>query len=227
LTNLTEDPAVNGIVANSRNVTERINDALKIKESVEQYEIVSEATSDAIYEWNLSANYVKWSKGFKVLFGHDPMLSEDVERWSNMLHPDDKDGVWAQMNAIFQAKKPKVTLEYRFQCANGTYKHVLNRGYLIYNESGEPMRVIGAMQDVTDRISYIHSLEEKNKKLSEISWLQSHVVRAPLARIMGLLELLSIEEPDEPRQRLLSHLRDSATELDQVVRDIIRKTEGV
>lgn len=227
LTNLKNDPAVNGVVANSRNVTKQINDALKIKESVEQYDIVSEATNDAIYEWNLSANYLRWNKGFEVLFGHDISFSDDVERWVKMLHPEDKEAVTSHLHAVFEAREPKITLEYRFQCADGSYKHVLDRGYLIYNEAGEPIRIIGALQDVTDRINYIHRLEEKNIKLSEISWLQSHVVRAPLAQVMGLSELLSVDEQDEERQVLLRCLRNSAAELDHVIRNIIRKTEDI
>lgn len=226
-TNLKDDPAVRGIVANSRNVTEQINSELKIKESVEQYDIVSEATNDAIYEWNLNAGYLKWNKGFKVLFGHDIFTSEDVNRGFKLIHPDDKDAVTSHLNTIIEAREPKVTLEYRFKCADGSYKHVLDRGYLIYDHLGAPIRIIGALQDVTDRINYIHRLEETNKKLSEISWLQSHVVRAPLAQIMGLSELLSFDESNPEKQQLLAHLRDSANELDQVVRDIIKNTEGI
>jgi PAS domain S-box-containing protein len=227
LTNLMDDQAVKGIVANSRNVTEQIKSALKIKESVEQYDIVSEATSDAIYECNISTNYLKWNKGFQVLFGHDPSASHDPNRWFQMLHPEDKDGVLAQMGALFHIKEEKATLEYRFKCSDGTFKHVLDRCYFIYDEHGAPMRIIGAMQDVTDRINYIHRLEQKNKKLSEISWMQSHVVRAPLAQIMGLAELLAVDERDEEKKALLSRLRDSANDLDHVVRDIIRKTKDV
>jgi PAS domain S-box-containing protein len=227
LTNLMDDSAVNGIVANCRNVTKQIDNELKIRESIEQYEIVSEATSDAIYEWDFKAKYLKWNKGFKVLFGHEPSSSDDVYRWFKMLHPEDRDAVKVRMQAIFKAMEPKLTLEYRLQCFDGSYKHVLDRGYINYDESGEPIRIIGAIQDVTDRINYIHRLEEKNKKLSEISWLQSHVVRAPLAQIMGLSELMSVEECNVQMKELISHLRNSANDLDQVIRDIISKTEDV
>jgi PAS domain S-box-containing protein len=226
ITNLMEDPAVKGFVANTRIVTEQINSALKIKESVEQYEIVSEATNDAIYEWNFAHNYLNWNKGFQVLFGHD-RCDKDLDRWFNNLHPEDKDAVIAHLNATMQSNEAKFTLEYRFKCADGQFKHVLDRGYLIYDDAGKPMRIIGAMQDVTDRINYIQRLEEKNEKLIEISWMQSHVVRAPLAQILGLSELLACDERDKEKMQLLKRLRGSANELDQVIKSIIQKAEGL
>jgi PAS domain S-box-containing protein len=77
--------------------------------------------------------------------------------------------------------------------------------------------------DVTERLNYIRSIEEQNKRLQEISWLQSHVVRAPLAKVIGLSELLSYDEADTDRNELLNCLRNSANELDTIIRDIISK----
>ena len=227
ITNLMDDPAVEGIVANSRNITERIKSEIKIKESVEQYDIVSEATNDAIYEWNFALQYLKWNRGFEVLFGHGPEGSGDNDRWFKMLHPEDKDRVISEMHEVFKRQEPKISTEYRFKCADGSYKHVFDRGYLIYDDDGNPMRIIGAIQDVTERVEYIRSLEDKNKRLSEISWLQSHVVRAPLAQIMSLAELLDDDGLNPDKQQMLSCLRNSAADLDKVVRDIISKTGGL
>jgi PAS domain S-box-containing protein len=227
LTNLMEDPAVEGIVANSKNITERIKSEIKIKESVEQYDIVSQATNDAIYEWSFVRQYLKWNRGFEALFGHDQSTADDKDRWFKMLHPEDKDRVISHLQEAFKTMEPKVAIEYRFKCADGTFKHVLDRGYLIYDEQGNPMRIIGAIQDVTERVEYIRSLEDKNKRLSEISWLQSHVVRAPLTQIMSLSELLTDVELIPERKEMLSCLRNAAAGLDKVVRDIIAKTEGL
>jgi light-regulated signal transduction histidine kinase (bacteriophytochrome) len=76
-------------------------------------------------------------------------------------------------------------------------------------------------------VEYIRSLEDKNKRLSEISWLQSHVVRAPLTQIMSLSELLADDELNPEKRKMLSCMRNAAADLDKVVRDIIAKTEGL
>jgi PAS domain S-box-containing protein len=79
--------------------------------------------------------------------------------------------------------------------------------------------------DVTERLKYIKAIEEQNKRLSEISWMQSHIVRAPLARLMGLVDLMkSPRENVEEEQKLLEYIRISARELDCVIKEIVDKS---
>ena len=85
--------------------------------------------------------------------------------------------------------------------------------------------MIGAMQDFTERINYIRKIEAQNQKLSDITWTQCHIVRAPLSRILGLAELLTYDELDLAKMELLSHLSHSAVQLDNIIKDIIKKTE--
>ncbi|MDP3468747.1 MAG: PAS domain S-box protein [Daejeonella sp.] len=82
--------------------------------------------------------------------------------------------------------------------------------------------------NITERVNYINAIEEQNQKLSEISWMQSHVVRAPIARLMGLIDL--IKHPtssEELKEEILGYILISAHELDQIVREITRKAEEV
>ena len=80
-------------------------------------------------------------------------------------------------------------------------------------------------KDITDRLNYIKAIEEQNEKLLQISWMQSHVIRAPLARIMGLLELFKNSKMNsEEKEQAFEYLRLSAEELDQVIRSISEKT---
>jgi PAS domain S-box-containing protein len=95
---------------------------------------------------------------------------------------------------------------------------------LIYK--GKEARVVIAT-DITERYKHIRAIESQNQKLKKIAWTQSHVVRAPLARIMGLVELLKVDvDSDEDKEKLLNYLQYSATELDDVIRNIVHTTEG-
>ena len=114
-----------------------------------------------------------------------------------------------------------------FRCADGTYKHVLDRSFLLFDETGEPARMIGALQDITEKMNQIQAVEEQNKKLQEIAWIQSHMVRAPLARILGVTDLLCDNKEEELSSELLSHLKISAAELDYIIRDIVKKTDEI
>lgn len=72
--------------------------------------------------------------------------------------------------------------------------------------------------DITDKLKYIKAIEEQNEKLKEISWLQSHIIRAPLARMMGLMNLL--KDGCDEHEKVMEYLMQSATELDEVIRGI-------
>lgn len=87
--------------------------------------------------------------------------------------------------------------------------------------------VMNIYRDITDRIKFIDAILNQNKALREIAWIQSHVVRAPLARMMGVINLM--KEPDfemhDPNlPEFLKILLNSANELDQIIRDISNKT---
>lgn len=80
------------------------------------------------------------------------------------------------------------------------------------------------LQDVTLKLFYIEAIETQNKKLQEIAWMQSHKVRAPLARIMGLVDLIQMNpSPDVDQNLLLRAIHQSAIELDDVLGDITEK----
>jgi PAS domain S-box-containing protein len=79
--------------------------------------------------------------------------------------------------------------------------------------------------DVTERLSYIKAIEAQSEKMKEISWIQSHVVRAPLARIMGLLPMVKdLNEPSDEREKMFEYLISSADELDELIKTITDKT---
>jgi PAS domain S-box-containing protein len=82
--------------------------------------------------------------------------------------------------------------------------------------------------DVTDRLRYISEIEERNHKLQEIAWMQSHVIRAPLARLMGIIDLIrNYQHSDIEKNELLDHVLTSAYALDEIIRDISSKTERI
>jgi PAS domain S-box-containing protein len=92
---------------------------------------------------------------------------------------------------------------------------------------GKKARIILA-NDITERMNYLRAIEDKNQKLQEIAWIQSHVVRAPLARIMGLVEFIANQPATNPESaELLNYILTSANELDEVIRTIVMKTEQV
>lgn len=89
--------------------------------------------------------------------------------------------------------------------------------------------VLVLVNDITERTRYVETIEKQNQTFREIAWIQSHVVRAPLARLLGLVNLMESELADlvEYSPNLIGHIKDSAFELDQIIRDISKKSENI
>lgn len=208
-----------------QDITQRMEHELKIKEHLERYNAVSKATSDTIWDYNLLTNEVIWNSDGKDIFGYKQAKST-YEWWREHVHPDDLPKIVAIIQRCKTVQQSRWTGEYRFRCADGKYKSILDRGFLIFDDQGVATRMIGAMQDITERVNYIQTIEQRNIRLRDIAWAQAHLVRPPLARIMGIVQLLSDEETnaDDDRKQLLSYLDVSAKELDEIVKNIIDKS---
>jgi PAS domain S-box-containing protein len=116
--------------------------------------------------------------------------------------------------------QPKVRLEgiFRHRKKNGKVIKVEIQSNIITYQ-GVQCKVVLAT-DVTERERYLRAVEAQNEKLREISWMQSHVIRAPLSRIMGLMPLLQISATDNEQRQIHDYLVASANELDGVIRSI-------
>ncbi|OYX28413.1 MAG: hypothetical protein B7Z06_01685 [Flavobacteriales bacterium 32-35-8] len=80
--------------------------------------------------------------------------------------------------------------------------------------------------DVTDKLEHIKQIEAQNVKLKDIAWTQSHVVRAPLSRILGIINLIELESfNSEDLPYLMEQLKLSGNEMDGIVRNIVNETK--
>ena len=94
----------------------------------------------------------------------------------------------------------------------------------ISNADGEVTHWISIQRDITQNRKHLQEIEDQNKKFREIAWIQSHIVRAPLARVMALVDLLGNFTPGDDKDELLLHLTNSAKELDTIIINIADKT---
>lgn len=116
---------------------------------------------------------------------------------------------------------------------SSTYTHLLKSGEPIFVEvyssdieyNSHDARIV-LSNDITEQLEYIKTIEQQNEKLKDIAWMQSHVVRAPLSRILGIISILQNDPLQVDQLQLwLEHLQTSTNELDLIVRDIVNKTQ--
>lgn len=202
----------------------------KLADSNRRYELASQATSDAVWDWDVNTNELLWSPGFKAVFGHDPNPdNNEIDFWEKLIHPKDREAV---VNGLHKFLKNPETSRwedtYRMIRADGSYAEVVDRGYVIRDETGKPLRMVGALRDFTERVRFFRLLEEQNKKLREIAWSQSHELRGPLSRILGLVDLVEKSGADEiENPEILGYLKQSSKELDEVIHRIVRLSNDI
>ena len=142
---------------------------IEIKESNERYDIVAKATSDTIWDWKIEDDSIIWNKGIYSVFGYQKEnVGSTSKWWFDRIHPEDSLKMSVKLYSFLEQKTEKWQDEYRFQCADGSYKYVFDRGFLVKDANGKPIRMIGAIQDVTKQKE-----EEQRLRLLETVITQS------------------------------------------------------
>ena len=152
-------------IGTSTDITDRKRAEEALRESEERFSRLAKATNDAVWDWDLSTNEVWWNEGVYKLFGY--RLEEDTADpawWLERIHPEDHNAVEKFFFEVVRGKDLTWVDEYRFRCADGSYKDVYDRGYVIRDADGTATRMIGAMLDITGRKRAEEALRESEQR---------------------------------------------------------------
>lgn len=141
----------NQIVVIVQNITGRKRSEEQLKQMDERFRYVALATRDAIYDWDVPADYVWRSDAFQALFSPNEPVGTDPGWWKARVHPEDLPRVLRSWDEASNAQSRSWSGEYRLRRADGSYATVIDRGYIVYDSAGKPIRKIGAMTDISER----------------------------------------------------------------------------
>lgn len=123
-----------------------------LQHSEERWQLALSGTNDGIWDWHIETNEVFFSERWQRMLGYEPgELTQHFEEWKQRIHPDDFTATLAAMQAHFERKTDYYVAEYRSLCQDGSYKWVLDRGRALWNEHGQPVRMVGSRTDITAR----------------------------------------------------------------------------
>ncbi len=129
--------------------TERVKAQKNLIQSNERYNLVTQATSDAIWDWDLVNNTVYRGGGFETIFGQSG-LSSSIESWKTYIHPEDVDRIIGGIQTTLGSDETNWKAEYRYLKANGKYAYVIDKGFILRDNHGKALRMVGAIQDITE-----------------------------------------------------------------------------
>jgi PAS domain S-box-containing protein len=185
----------------SNDVTAKILHDRELKESNERYEMVTKATNDAIWDWNLETNELYWSDGYEKLFGYKTLDKEQNSIiWTSRIHEEDK-------KRVEKGIKEKINNshagfwedEYRYYRADGSIAQIYDRAFVVYNDHQKPIRMVGAMQDISLRKEAEDHLQKSEANLRNIfeNTDTSYVLLDEKANILSYNKLATILAREE------------------------------
>jgi PAS domain S-box-containing protein len=136
-----------------------------LRTSEERYFLASQATFNAIWDWDLRADTIWWNDRFFDLFGYSPEeTAREHDFWAAHLHPDERGPVRARLAAVLNGTGTTWHECYRFLRADGEYVVVEDRGLISRDARGRALRMVGAMQDISERQRAEQSLRESEAR---------------------------------------------------------------
>ncbi len=209
----------------------------------ERFELVANATHDAVWDWDLLTNSLWWNTGFKELFGFkDNDIEPGIESWYNRIHAEDRDRIVKSIHDAIDNGGRQWSDEYRFLRADGSYAFIYDRGYALHDEKGKPFRMVGSMQDQSAKKLVEEELEKKvqertielrevnqklersNAELEQFAYVTSHDLQEPLRKIQVfnnmVLERFS-EDLNDIVKSYLGKVTESAKRMSGLINDLL------
>jgi len=150
-------------------ITEERRDKESLRQSRERSRMVSLATNDVIYDWNVNTGELHWNQAVKDIFGYHPEeVIPTIQWWTEHLHPEDRDRVTNSLYSSVESEKSLWRENYRFRRADGSYVMVADRGYVGFNIEGKAERMIGSMRDETERLAAERALQKSEELFQEM-----------------------------------------------------------
>lgn len=228
------------VIATHRDITDRKLVEEKLRLSNERYEYATKATAnEAIWDLDLKNNEITWSEVFTNMFGYS-FLKDDVTLgfWESKLHPEDKKRVIESFHGFLsQSNTANWYCEYRFEKIDGSYAYIIDRGYMIFDGQNQPIRVVGAMEDISDRKKLEEELvlneRMRQKQIAQAAVNAQEKERADVGKELHdnisqmltstklFLDIMRNKTPDELLERSIKNINTIIAEIRNISRSLV------
>jgi PAS domain-containing protein len=209
ITNFIDDPEINGIVDNFRDVTDRINAENKLKEINERLLLATRGSELGIWDFDYVTGQLIWDDTMHKIHGTDArFVQSSLDNWLTLIHADDRSRVKEKIEKS-AATENSFDITFRIVHPDSSIRHIRALAQIYKDEFNKPVRMVGTNMDVTSNKEYEITLEQ-------ILFDISHIIRNPVTKILGLSSLIEDEEVDDKLMKEYTEfIKESAEELDK------------
>lgn len=166
------------MVGTIEDITQQQLDYLQLEETLQRMNYLSRATTDAIWDLDLVNETLQWNDNFFENYGHqhEEYAVAGLTLWIENIHPEDRVRVETSFDKSLEGKNENWEEEYRFKKANGDYVIVNDKAFIIRDATGKPIRMVGAICDITEKNNYLLKAKIANDRFQRIADLTKEVI---------------------------------------------------
>jgi len=209
----------------SIDITERKKAEKALRENESKFRKLAALLPVGIYQVDSNGNPTYINESLQLIIGAD-MTSILSGKWTEQIHPSDRDNVRSTWRAVEKSQKP-FSLEYRFKRMDGTDVFVLEQAQPLFDHLGEYKGYLGTIIDITEQkktqqLIHEKSLAERSLRFrSSFLASMSHEIRTPLNGIMGLSEVLLDTDLSNEQRSKVGNILKASKDLREIVNDVL------
>ncbi len=181
--NMQFDPTIGGIIVNSRDITEKKNAELKLRQREKQLTRAQEIANLGSWSWHLKEDKIYWSDELYRIFGVPTDLEKlKYERYIKHIHPDDRERVQQTIQEALE-HKTGFKFEHRVARPDNEVRYVISRGQIITDEKGDVVKMLGTAQDITEQKETELEIKNQREKLRKLQKRNQNIREKERSRI--------------------------------------------